>query len=108
MNAVVYIVSARTRNQFLQQKEELHTLLFDMETFANVPFLIFCIRCPGINLSEEQMVILLGLNNVTTGRDRVPLANANVRPLEVFVVEEFNREQYLEGIEWLSYHVTNN
>jgi GTP-binding protein SAR1 len=108
MNAVVYIASARTMEQFLQQTEELHTLLFDMETFANVPFLIFCIRYPGINLSEEQMVILLGLNNVTTRRDRVPLANANVRPLEVFVVEEFNREQYLEGIEWLSYHLTNN
>jgi hypothetical protein len=55
------------------------------------------------------MVFLLGLTNVTTGRGRVQLADANVgRPLEVFVAEQFNKWQYLEGIEWLSYQLTDN
>ena len=107
MDAMVYIVSARTMEQFWQQREELRNLVFQMEAFANVPFLILCIRNPGIDLSEEEMVNHLGLNNVRTGRGNVQLANANVRPLEVFVVDEFNREHYLEGIRWLHDHLTN-
>uniref|UniRef100_A0A2N9FUN9 Uncharacterized protein n=1 Tax=Fagus sylvatica TaxID=28930 RepID=A0A2N9FUN9_FAGSY len=101
MDAIVYIASARTMEQFWQQREELRTLVFQMEAFANVPFLILCIRNPGIDLSEEEMVNHLGLNNVQ-------LANANVRPLEVFVVDKFNREHYLEGIKWLYDHLTNH
>lgn len=109
MDAVVYIVSAKTREQFLQQKKELHALLFEMEAFANVPFLIFCIRNPGISdLPEEEMVALLDLTDFTTGRGRVQLADANIRPLEVFVAEEYNMEQLLDGIEWLSHHITTN
>ncbi len=101
MDAIVYIVSARTMEQFWQQQEELRTLVFQMEAFANVPFLILCIRNPGIDLSEEEMVNHLGLNNVQ-------LANANVRPLQVFVVDKFNTEHYLEGIKWLYDHLTNH
>ena len=101
MDAMVYIVSARTMEQIRQQREELRTLVFQMEAFANVPFLILCIRNPGIDLSEEEMVNHLGLN-------KVQLANANVRPLEVFVVDKFNREHYLEGIKWLYDHLTNH
>jgi hypothetical protein len=110
MDAVVYIVNARTREEFLQYREELYALVFDMEAFADVPFLIFCIRDQMISyLSKEEMVSLLGLTNVTTGRGRVQLADANVsRPLEVFVAEQFNKWQYLEGIEWLSHQLTNN
>uniref|UniRef100_A0A2N9FTJ5 Uncharacterized protein n=1 Tax=Fagus sylvatica TaxID=28930 RepID=A0A2N9FTJ5_FAGSY len=109
MDAFVYIVSAKTREQFLQPKKELHALLFDMEAFANVPFLIFCFKNPGISdIPEEEMVAPLDLTDFTTGRGRVQLADANIRPLEVFVAEEYNREQFLDGIEWLSHHITTN
>ena len=101
MDAIVYIVSARTMEQFWQQREELHTLVFQMEAFANVPFLILCTRNPGTDLSEEEILNHLGLNSVRRGRGNVQLA-------KVFVVDKFNREDYLEGIKGLHDHLTNH
>jgi hypothetical protein len=54
MDAVVYIVNARTREEFLQYREELYALVFDMEAFADVPFLIFCIRDQMILISQKR------------------------------------------------------
>ncbi|XP_075656593.1 GTP-binding protein SAR2-like [Castanea sativa] len=107
MDAVVYIVNANTRNRerFLGPREELNALLSD-EAFANVPFLIFCITtaepssCP-----EEELCSLLDLNNITTGNGGVDLAEANARPLEVFVAESYNQRQYLDGFKRLSKYI---
>ena len=111
MDAIVYTVSARTIEQFWQQRDGLRALVFEMEAFANVPFLILCIRNLGINLSEggivdflEQVVRVdfLHRSYFRTGRFYAHKANA-----QAFVVDEFNREHYLEGIRWLYDDLTN-
>ena len=107
MDAVVYIVNANTRNRelFLGPREELNALLSD-EAFANVPFLIFGITAAKpSSFPKAELYSLLDLNNITTGNGRVDLADANARPLEVFVAESYNRRQYLEGFELLSKYI---
>ena len=106
MDAVVYIVNAntKTREQFSGPREELSALLSD-EGFANVPFLIFCITAEPSSCPEEELCSLLNLTNITTGKDRVDLAVANARPLEVFVAESYNKKQYLDGFKWLSKYI---
>ena len=107
MDAVVYIVNANTRNRelFLGPREELNALLSD-EAFANVPFLIFGITAAEpSSFLEEELRSLLDLNNITTGNGRVDLADANARPLEVFVAESYNQSQYLDGFKQLSKYI---
>ena len=107
MDAVVYIVNANTRNRelFLGPREELNALLSD-EAFANVPFLIFGITAAEpSSFPEEELCSLLDLNNITTGNGRVDLADANARPLEVFVAESYNQSQYLDGFKQLSKYI---
>ena len=107
MDAVVYIVNANTRNreQFLGPRKELNALLSD-EAFANVPFLIFCITtAEPSSFPEGELRSLLDLNNITTGNGRVDLADANARPLEVFVAEFYNERQYLDGFKRLSKYI---
>ena len=104
MDAVVYIVNANTRNRelFLGPREELNALLSD-EAFANVPFLIFGITAAEpSSFPKEELCSLLDLNNITTGNGGADLADANARPLEVFVAESYYSKQYLDGFKWLS------
>ncbi|KAL4636801.1 hypothetical protein ACB092_03G034700 [Castanea dentata] len=105
-DAVVYIVNADTRRnleQFLEARGELHALLSD-EEFAIVPLLIFCMTEEPSSASENELCSLLGLSDKTTGKGRVKLPG-NARPLEVFMVEPHNINQYLNAIEWLSQYV---
>ncbi|XP_030957765.1 GTP-binding protein SAR1A-like isoform X2 [Quercus lobata] len=105
-DAVVYIVNADTRRnmeQVLEARRELHALLSD-EEFAIVPLLIFCMTEEPSSASENELCSLLGLSDKTTGKGRVTLSG-NARPLEVFMVEPHNLNQYLNAIEWLSQYV---
>ena len=102
----MYIVNADTRRngeQFLEARRELHFLLSD-EEFAIVPLLIFCMTEEPSSASENELCSLLGLTDKTTGKGRVKLSG-NARPLEVFIVEPHNINQYLNAIKWLSQYV---
>ncbi|KAL0006142.1 hypothetical protein SO802_013703 [Lithocarpus litseifolius] len=135
MDAVVYIVNADAllrwrflgprekrdailREHFLGPKDELNALLSD-EAFANVPFLIFGITFARTRLHlERRLCSFLGLPNITT-----ELADANARPLKVFVAKELRKDQcldgppehflakasckdqYLDGFKWLSQYI---
>ncbi|KAF3967025.1 hypothetical protein CMV_008918 [Castanea mollissima] len=104
MDAVVYIVDAtRANEQFLRPRRDLNDLLSD-EAFANLPFLILC-TTQSFDYPEEELCSLLNLTNVTTGKDLLELAIANVHPLEVFVAEKYNTKEYLRGFRWLSHYI---
>ena len=102
----MYIVNADSRRnveQFSEARGELHALLSD-EGFAIVPLLIICMTEEPSSLSENELCSFLGLTDKTTGKGRVKLSG-NARPLEVFMVEPHNINQYLNAIKWLSQYV---
>ena len=86
--------------------QELDALLSD-DALATVPFLVLGnkIDVPQA-ASEDELRLALGLQNYTTGKGRVDLKDANIRPIEVFMCSVVRRMGYGDGFRWVSQYIT--
>ena len=85
--------------------QELDALLSD-DALATVPFLVLGnkIDVPQA-ASEDELRLALGLQNYTTGKGRVDLKDANIRPIEVFMCSVVRRMGYGDGFRWVSQYI---
>ncbi|KAG6482812.1 hypothetical protein ZIOFF_059451 [Zingiber officinale] len=105
VDAVVYLVDAYDKERFAESKKELDALLSD-DALANVPFLILGNKIDiTYAASEDELRFHLGLNNFTTGKGKVNLADSNVRPLEVFMCSIVRKMGYGDGFKWVSQYI---
>lgn len=105
VDAVVYLVDSYDKERFAESKKELDALLSD-EALATVPFLILGNKIDiPYAASEEELRYHLGLNNFTTGKGKVNMADSNVRPLEVFMCSIVRKMGYGDGFKWVSQYI---
>lgn len=101
----MYLVDAVDKERIAESKKELDALLAD-DSLANVPFLILGNKIDiPYAASEEELRYYLGLNNFTTGKGNVNLADSNVRPLEIFMCSVVRKMGYGEGFKWMSQYI---
>lgn len=101
----MYLVDAFDKERFAESKKELDALLSD-DSLASVPFLILGNKIDlPYAASEEELRYHLGLNNFTTGKGKVSVAESNVRPLEVFMCSIVRKMGYGEGFKWVSQYI---
>ena len=104
VDAIVFLVDAADRDRFPESKKELDSLLSD-DSLGDVPFLVLGnkIDIPQA-ASEEELRYNLGLQ-ATTGKGKVDLRDANLRPLEVYMCSVVKRMGYGEGFRWMSQYI---
>ena len=58
-----------------------------------------------LGLQLFQLRLQLGLANYTTGKGKVDLRDAGVRPIEVFMCSVVRRMGYGDGFRWVSQYI---
>lgn len=102
VDAIVFIVDAHDRERFAEAKIEIDGLLSD-EAISDAPMLILGnkIDIPGA-AHEEELKQILGLNQQTTGKGKIPRSELSARPMEVFMCSVLKQTGYGDGFRWLS------
>ena len=99
----MYLVDAHDRERFCESKKELDQLL-TVDELADVPFLILGNKIDlGRAASEDELRVELGLQHLTTGKDKVALNG--IRPMQLFMCSVVKRAGYGEGFRWLSNYI---
>lgn len=104
VDAIVYLVDSADRERFSESKKELDALLSD-DSLSTVPVLVLGNKIDlPIAASEDELRQCLGLT-YTTGKGKVSIDNAKLRPNEVFMCSVVKRMGYAEGFRWVSQYI---